>query len=84
MRKRERAEGDWVWLCWGLALEEGQPKAMFWSKRALRDSWRWGLGRRARMVESKNRAAGVMVPVIRRETRGPFQVLPAHNHPRGA
>jgi hypothetical protein len=73
LRKRERAEGDLVLLCWGLALPWPVRKR---NNRAFKDSRRWGVGMRARMVQSRDRAAWVMAPVIRRETGGPFQVVP--------
>jgi hypothetical protein len=34
------------------------------------------------MAESKDWAIGIMVPVIRREPSGSFQVLPAHKPER--
>ena len=68
-----------------VAVEEGQPQgAILGKSKALKDSWRWGLGRRARIAESRDRTAWFMAPVIRRETGGPFQVVPAHKYPQGA
>ena len=36
------------------------------------------------MRESKDRAAGVMAPVIRRETSGPFPLVPTHKSEAGS
>lgn len=68
-----------------MAVEEGQPQGAILGKgKALKDSWRWGLGKTARRVQSRDRAAWVMAPVIRRETGGLFQVVLAHEYPQGA
>jgi len=72
--------GDLVWLCWGLALPWPWRSR---KRRALRESRRWGLGRRARMAEGRDWAAVCIAPVIRRETSSPFQVVPVHKESPG-
>jgi hypothetical protein len=76
-RKRERAEGDLVWLCWGLALEEQEEQGFEGIPQV-------GLGRRARMAESRDWAAVCMAPSSDGKPAAPFKWSRCIRNPQGA